>query len=106
MTEDELIRLEALANAATAGPWVVHVNGNTVRSYAINGVCSGMSYKNGNADFIAASRIAVPALIAEVRRLRAELEQARPDVEFCDSIRRKPTDEHMAAVAEAALKGD
>lgn len=62
MTEEELQRLEALAQAITAGPWVGHL---------------GLVDKQNLADveFGAASRDAIFALIAEVRRLRAVLRE-------------------------------
>lgn len=56
MTDEELKAIEARANAATPGPWM-----------------KGVTYDHGrNAEFIAASRTDVPALAAEVRRLKEE----------------------------------
>lgn len=97
MTQDELDRLEALANAATPGPWVVNggvpeqvVHSPTKRhpnrtsfmpivwlqqtDYASGEYVADMM--DGDAQFIAAARDAVPALVAEVKRLRGLVEAA------------------------------
>lgn len=91
MTDDDLARIEALCEAATPGPWTVdkkedtEPNGWTHRWHWIREVAyDGPSYnynidgfaRREDADFIAESRTAVPALVAEVRRLRAELAEA------------------------------
>lgn len=97
MTQDELDRLEALANAATPGPWVAnggvpeqvihcptkrHPNRTTFHSIVWltqTDYASGEYYADmmdGDAQFIAAARDAVPALVAEVRRLRGLVEAA------------------------------
>lgn len=90
----DLDQLEALANAATQGPWHVHEEGfgrlgrPTVYAtdeelrYIAN--CRDLpthedhapTDDRANARFIAAARTAVPALIAEVRRLRAAAKEA------------------------------
>lgn len=75
--------LSALANAATKGPWIssrgyeqedpgafVHANGPIV-------VCDDQEPTPEDADFIAAAREGVPALVALVTRQRAALEVAR-----------------------------
>lgn len=83
MTEEELAAIEARAKAATPGPWVV---GETWRDHVVDGrfqdgywpVASqpGMDHEGawlkGNAAFVAHAREDVPALVAEVRRLRGE----------------------------------
>lgn len=74
----DLDRLEALANAAAEGPWrytptilglpnTTVMSGNEQIGYAAVG-----TFLAPNAEFIAASRTAVPALIAEIRQLRAQ----------------------------------
>ncbi len=73
MTDEELDHLEALANAATEGPWtwdtyIVRADGRPIIT-----ADSAM-----DARFIAASREAVPALIAEVRRLRLLNTKGKP----------------------------
>ncbi len=70
MTESELVQLEALAKAATPGPRKTFtLEGPTVLSP--DGPVSWRLKCIEDATFIAASREAVPTLIAEVRRLRA-----------------------------------
>lgn len=77
MTEQELDALKALADAATPGPWArdAHYVFRDVNE-ATGVLAATQSNAAGNADaaFIAASRAAVSALIAEVERLREELE--------------------------------
>lgn len=94
ITPAELEAIEARANAATEGPWVI---GREVRGSGDNtiGLDSGISHGallpvlpvastgfpfiegpeqcEANARFIAVARSDVPALIAEVRRLQAEV---------------------------------
>ena len=77
MTDEELSAIEALANAATQGPWEVIPDPDkpyldrVVRHYGhLTDLLAQCFHANGNAAFIAACRDAVPALIAEVRRLR------------------------------------
>lgn len=67
----DLDAIEILANAADPGPWTAHPDG-LVWAERIGDPVSG-SVEQANADFIAAARAAVPALIAEVRRHRAAL---------------------------------
>lgn len=79
MTNEELTAIEARANAATLGPWATHDQGR--EDYSIcrdngNNTCCPLFERIGRDDdgidgaFIAAARVDVPALIAEVRRLR------------------------------------
>lgn len=80
-TGQQLDELEALANAATEGPWCTDgweiYQGAEYRVGAawIGETCRGpvdsWEQDNANAAFAAAARAAVPALAAEVRRLRA-----------------------------------
>ncbi len=84
MTDEELNRLEALANAATPGPWryddsdadpcVITQTGQYIAqtSYDQQSVSRGDRDYHADAHFIVASRDAVPTLIAEVRRLRGD----------------------------------
>jgi hypothetical protein len=74
MTDEELAGIEARANAATAGPWTVD-NDTDKRcqiATASAGVIADMLRVDGV--FCAAARTDVPALLAEVRRLRGELQ--------------------------------
>jgi hypothetical protein len=102
MTDGELDRLEQLAAAATPGPWQWYhpsefphdirvarasklVRNDPVRGYVFRMTHSHSKKWSGSADgahldpseddarFIVAARAAVPELIAEVQRLRAEL---------------------------------
>lgn len=98
MTDDDLTKLEALAQAATPGPWwAKHTKsvwlpsgrsehemraaetGETVAAIADNINDHGPESDRRDADcsFIAAAREAVPALVAEVRWRRAEIERQR-----------------------------
>ncbi len=90
MTNDELTRLEAMAAAASTGPWthdlgeepkyvwgeIEGANGGCVCVVMHHGNVNtvarlGEQFSHADARFIAASRETVPALIAEIRRLRA-----------------------------------
>ncbi len=79
MTDDELNRLQALADAATAGPWrsyrgaFMHHSHIMARDHDGGGWIdvSDDAIRDEDAAFIAASRDAIPTLIAEVKRLRA-----------------------------------
>jgi hypothetical protein len=85
MTDAELTELEALCHAATPGPWECDI-------FGIPGVATKAPnrYRSKHIDelnfaFIAAARTAVPALIAEVRKLREELEAAD---RYCGALER------------------
>jgi hypothetical protein len=83
MTEDERTELRRLHEAATAGPWVHTTDAMTGSEwgYIRPGVCAAplaTMWRNHerlmpNAEFIAAARTAVPALLDENERLRAVL---------------------------------
>lgn len=92
MTHDELQAIKARANAATPGEWSV-VAINQLDAWPVGSLCVGYDQESGaniwvhivpltrdalvharhDAAFIAAARTAVPALVAEVERLREEL---------------------------------
>jgi hypothetical protein len=84
ITEQELAEIEALAAAATKGPWYGYENqGVFLDEEAHNpvfqtgcGCCTQEDLSEADAAFIAASREAVPRMAAEIRRLREELEGA------------------------------
>ena len=96
MTDEELDAIEARANAATPGPWRSDVGSgaNRLRLWVPGGMLIADSYppkphrardeQQGKADygFIAGARTDVPALVAEVRRLREAL---RPFADAVDS---------------------
>lgn len=88
MTDDELAAIEARCEAATPGPWrhsggYGYILGDFGTSYKVaqlGGTVAnpGMiarddSYLKADTAFIANARTDVPALIAEVKRLRAML---------------------------------
>ena len=80
MTEQELTAIEGRANAATLGPWEGKENIGMVSKHDACdtvfetgcGCCTENDLSAENAAFIAAARVDVPALIAEVRKLIAE----------------------------------
>lgn len=71
ITEEDLARLEALAQAATQGPLTVEWR-RACEHYILGpfGAVFAVAETGCDAAFIAAARNAVPALVAEVRRLR------------------------------------
>lgn len=73
MTEEELTAIEARAAAATAGPWVASHRYNICWDVDGPDANGPDMMPKGDAQFIAAARVDVPALVAEVRRLRAEV---------------------------------
>ena len=84
ITNAELDELERLEQAATPEPWyetltgegkvcVSHVDYSAYNGYPVCVMTNSFPQKDyPNAAFISASRNAMPRLIAEVRRLRAE----------------------------------
>ena len=80
MSEQELTEIENRANAATREPWIVgdayYVPTASLSAVSVYGM--GMEVAECQIDtdgaFIAAARADVPALVAEVRTLRAELD--------------------------------
>ena len=79
MTEDELATIDARATEATPGPWSypgdpwTFVHDASGRSLLDLDEPRGFEQTQRDAAFIAASREDVPALVAEVRRLREAL---------------------------------
>ena len=80
MTPERLAEIEARAEAATEGPWEawdrgigfeVHVNAECLNSEFRE------TFRQADAEFIAAARTDVPDLLAEVRRLQAAVERVR-----------------------------
>jgi hypothetical protein len=73
LTPADLDRLEALAAAATLGPWSAipsrHHTWHVLDGYGM--VLVEDLFSGDDAALIAAAREAVPTLVAEVRRLRA-----------------------------------
>ena len=87
MNDERLTELRALADAATSGPWKVSdtplapdfENAWVVLEDGRDGLHAGYDgqFSVADAAFIAASRTAIPELLDEVERLRAELEEWR-----------------------------
>src|SRR3990167_8085811 len=81
MTAADLAAIKARADAATAGPWHWTEDGledaNNQYVVAGNFSCEAYAGKEADAAFISAASSDVPALIAEVDRLRAALEAAK-----------------------------
>ena len=87
MTPERLDEIEARANAATPGPWEWHPymgSGATLAKpnhpfHELNILKTTDDWPPvaADAEFIAAARTDVPALLAEVRRLQAAVERVR-----------------------------
>lgn len=78
MTPEQLAALKALADAATPGPWEEvaesgewWITGPDIYNDAVM-TTNASEISQADADFICAAREAVPALLAEVERLRAD----------------------------------
>jgi hypothetical protein len=109
MTEDELQAIEARTNAATSQPWEackLSEGLGYVYSSGLGDVVAGSSsaaFLLDDAEFIAAARTDVPALVAEVRRLRRASESPihRYDVVYGNgrNRRRATVDAYSAADA-------
>jgi hypothetical protein len=114
MTDEELARIEALANAATPGKWQANAmhwgqadvtTPDAAGDIGINGVRHSRIVDLTtfqNAFFIAAARDAVPALVAEVKRLR-RIESLARDVLDDDSASVRG---YSVRLLEAALDGE
>lgn len=81
VTEEQLAEWERLTEAATEGPWDVMTREQWEEGFPFcadgtNPYTFPVDIDAPDAAFIAAAREAVPALVAEVRRLRALLEDA------------------------------
>ncbi len=80
ITAEQIAEWKALAEKATEGPWTTGQAGN-LRVYGPDGsgvysgpICEAIrTTQRPDISFIAASRTAVPALIAEVEKLRQAL---------------------------------
>jgi hypothetical protein len=89
LSDPEIDEIEARANAATDGPWCtdsweIYQGTEYVPGISmwIGETCRGSStpeQDRADAAFVAAARTDVPALLAEVRRLRAQVAELEPD---------------------------
>jgi hypothetical protein len=85
LSEGELDRIERLAAAASAGPWISYVVGRETDAFwncVELGTCTDLgSFKSielvggtvADQDFIAGARQYLPRLVLEVRKLKAQL---------------------------------
>jgi hypothetical protein len=133
MTREELEAIRARADAATAGPWaamdnsvytgrqwrdivagvrgIVYPSGFTRHSGGETETHYGVAISDENADFIAHARTDIPALLAEVERLRGAGEGQCPPNVCAVCYHRKDACAHCDkptvtdAMVEAAAKG-
>lgn len=80
LTDERLNEIEALANSARPGPWTEISAGVGYSDQLIIDITGSDGWKQMSYDdeqFILATRESVPALVAEVRRLRAELSETQ-----------------------------
>lgn len=96
MTDEELTKLEALSSAATPGPWSEFCESGDwwvsqkdefdgPHAWVFNSNTDFWN-KQEDVDLVVAARNALPALIAEVRRLRATKQELIDAVQWCDSF--------------------
>jgi hypothetical protein len=91
ITDERLAELRALADAATSGAWTIEdcsepgSSGFRIYNEAGDCIAGNFDYEVGgvlervDAEFIAASRAAVPELLAEVEQMKAERDEAKAD---------------------------
>lgn len=90
MADLDLDEIERLADAATPGPWGVEPDRNSLDDLVMAKIGLVAATAREDAAFIAAARTAVPALSAEVRRLReAEGCQRRMVIELRKMVERR-----------------
>lgn len=80
LTDEQLAAIQAREAAATPGPWAIEWDEDDVTDTPFPVSLGPIGYlehrgkrEQADAEFIAAARADVPALLAEVHRLRAEL---------------------------------
>ncbi len=71
MTNEDLLEIEARANAATPGPWMQSLRFHVVTDDSNCDDIAGTTFPI-DADFIAHARADIPPLVAEVRRLQVD----------------------------------
>jgi len=87
MKKEELDRIKKLCDAASAGPWKSYIEGRDHTSGSNFIMVRGdesraddielIGATNADQDFIASARQDVPALIAEVKKLKAKLRKQK-----------------------------
>lgn len=96
MTELDLDAIKARADAASAGPWTAERDG-LVWAPRLGDPVSG-STEMEDAEFIAAARADVPALVAEVERLQRLLGEPFPTSDAYESLHQALADERAEVV--------
>jgi hypothetical protein len=97
VTDLDLSAIKARIEAASAGPWTAHPDG-LVWAPRLGDPVSG-SAELEDAEFIAAARLDVPALVAEVERLTRLLGPTPvPSVDSYESMAQALSDERAAVV--------
>ena len=66
-----------ICQKATSGPWSLKIKGNSVQSYAIEGICSGMKMHGKDAEFISAAREGWSEAINRAIAAEAETEKLK-----------------------------
>ena len=88
---NRLDKIEARADAATKGPWVCVLNGDESEVTYANAPITwddhgGEVFTEGDAEFIAAARTTVPALLDAVDNVLAWHKRIEsPDGDYCDA---------------------
>lgn len=118
MTDEQLAELEALAEKATEGPWVWYNDDNMYgeggprkenRFWPEAIIQTDSGYYGPNEKdraFIAAARTAVPALIAEVERLRAVAAERAAAVEALRTVQLARLNGIFDVAIEHQIAGD
>lgn len=96
MTKEKLAEIRERLGKITHGPWKGHWKGNTVKSHCVwsvadqKNVCSSISPKTGNADFIANSPADIQFLLdfidGQQRQLEDRLEDQTDACLMCDKL--------------------
>jgi hypothetical protein len=82
VSEEQIAEWERLASEAAPGPWYTRPSQDDGLDVMADSPAPVFTWAEGvDADFVVAARSAVPALIAEVRSLRREMEGARAEFE-------------------------
>ena len=108
MDEATLAGIEQRANAATKGEWIVGGPGFVYSERDKFLIPVARTGANADAEFIAHARTDVPALVAEVRRLSAALDEQQRRIEdaalFCRlTMRYEPSSDTTLASQRTAL---
>ncbi|MBO0804256.1 MAG: hypothetical protein J2P25_14425 [Nocardiopsaceae bacterium] len=114
LTPEREQEIRARADAAAPGPWRVERHEPTLSLLVVSDDATSVidfgyvgNRPQNNAEFVAHAREDVPALLAEVARLRAELEQRHDDVTGACLARweEEQTSERLRLALESAKRG-